>query len=156
MENNAIEIRSKNLQNFIGEIPPRLVCIGNIIILFIIAILFLVVRTVHYPYNIECNGVVRTYDNTPSSRGTATLYIPYKYLYLFEEPHKADITLEGAPDCAVEGTIMDIRKIPVKLKGGNYFVALVEIKSPLCIHGVINCTATVLIENKTLLELVFH
>lgn len=158
MENNEIEIRSKSLQNFIREIPPRLVRMGNFIILCIITALTLIVCTLHYPYDIECKGVVGTYMNTKGTqtKGIAYLNIPYKYSYLFEEKRIARLSFEGDLEHTYDYEIKDIRYTPIKIGGENYFTAITEVTFPHPMQGEINCSATILVENCTLWQSVFH
>lgn len=156
MDKDKIEIRSKSLQNFIREIPPRLVCTGNLIILAVMAALFVMVCTVHYPYNIECQGVVRSEKSLPATKVVAYLNIPYKYAYLFDEVRLVEVSLEGDPNHLYSCKIRDVSKSSRKIGGKNYFIGMTGVEIPYSIKGEINCSATILIENKTLWNLVFH
>ena len=89
MENiDNIELRSEKVRNVIGKVPPRLVSLGTIIITTIVLALAVAFYKIPYPISIEANGEV-------INQGTVQVFVPYKYLYLFDEPRTAHVSFEG-------------------------------------------------------------
>ena len=79
---------------------------------------------IRYPITIETQGKVTTDD-------TVEVLVPYKYLYLFDEPRTARITLEG-PDNDDAPIVCPITSHNDKLlivDGNHYFTAKTHIRS---------------------------
>ena len=70
----------------IGKVPPRLVSLGAVIITIIVLALAVAFYKIPYPISIEANGEV-------INQGTVQVFVPYKYLYLFDEPRTAHVSL---------------------------------------------------------------
>lgn len=87
-ESENIELRSEKVRHIIGQVPPALVRTGTLVITLVVIALAIAFYTIRYPITVEAQGRV-------ASNGSVELLIPYKYLYLFDEPHTARITLEG-------------------------------------------------------------
>lgn len=149
MGNDNIELRSYNVRCFIGRIPPRLIRVGNVIIFFVILALLIACHEIRYPINIESHGIV-TVDKK------LYLMVPYRYLYLFDEPRIARIDIEG-----VEGndtvTLHRQNDGLICRDEKNFFAAvapLIKIKG----HDAKpyqKVNAEILISNKTLWQLLF-
>ena len=82
MDNNKndidnIELRSEKVRHIIGQVPPALVRTGTMVITLVVITLALAFYTIRYPITIEAQGKV-------TSNGSVELFVPYKYLYLFE------------------------------------------------------------------------
>lgn len=86
MEN--IELRSEKTRRIIGEIPPRLVRTGTVILALVLLCLGIAVCTIHYPITIDSEGVVLN-DSTIKAD------VPYKYIHLMDEHRVANVTMEG-------------------------------------------------------------
>ena len=87
-ETDNIELRSEKVRHIIGQVPPALVRTGTMIITLVVIALAVAFYTIRYPITIEAQGKVTRNDSVE-------LLVPYKYLYLFDEPRTARISLEG-------------------------------------------------------------
>ena len=87
-ESDNIELRSEKVRNVIGKVPPRLVSLGTVVITIIVLALAVAFYKKPYPISIEANGEV-------INQRTVQVFVPYKYLYLFDEPRTAYISFEG-------------------------------------------------------------
>ena len=87
-ESDNIELRSEKVRNVIGKVPPRLVSLGTVIITIIVLALAVAFYKIPYPISIEVNGDV-------INQRTVQVFVPYKYLYLFDEPRTAHLSFEG-------------------------------------------------------------
>ena len=92
-ESDNIELRSEKVRNVIGKVPPRLVSLGTIIITIIVLALAVAFYKIPFPISIEANGEV-------INQRTVQVFVPYKYLYLFDEPRTAHVSFEGSPACS--------------------------------------------------------
>ena len=107
MDNNKndidnIELRSEKVRHIIGQVPPALVRTGTMV----------------NPITIEAQGKVTRSDSVE-------LLVPYKYLYLFDEPRMARITIEGQ-DNDVASIVCPVTSHNDKLlivDGNHYFAA---------------------------------
>ena len=115
MDNNKndidnIELRSEKVRHIIGQVPPALVRTGTMVITLVIIVLD--------PITIEAQGKVTRSDSVE-------LLVPYKYLYLFDEPRMARITIEGQ-DNDVASIVCPVTSHNDKLlivDGNHYFAA---------------------------------
>ena len=87
-ESDNIELRSEKVRNVIGKVPPRLVSLGTVVITIIVLALAVAFYKIPYPISIEANGEV-------INQRTVQVFVPYKYLYLFDEPRTAHVSFEG-------------------------------------------------------------
>lgn len=123
MDNNKndidnIELRSEKVRHIIGQVPPALVRIGTMVITLVVIALVIASYTIRYPITIEAQGKVMRNDSVE-------LLVPYKYLYLFDEPRMARITLEGQ-DNDVASIVCPVTSHNDKLlivDGNHYFAA---------------------------------
>ncbi|WP_224163822.1 hypothetical protein, partial [Prevotella lacticifex] len=83
-----IELRSEKVRHIIGQVPPALVRTGTMVITLVVIALAVAFYTIRYPITIEAQGKVMRNESVE-------LLVPYKYLYLFDEPRMARLTLEG-------------------------------------------------------------
>ena len=86
-ESDNIELRSEKVRNVIGKVPPRLVSLGTVIITIIVLALAVAFYKTPYPISIEANGEV-------INQRTIQVFVPYKYLYLFNEQRTAHVSFE--------------------------------------------------------------
>ena len=129
MDNNKndidnIELRSEKVRHIIGQVPPALVRTGTMVITLIVIALAVAFHTIRYPITIEAQGMVTRNDSVE-------LLVPYKYLYLFDEPRTACITLEGQDENTVPivcPVISHNDKLLV-VGGNHYFTAKTHIRS---------------------------
>ena len=119
-----IELRSEKVRHIIGQVPPALVRTGTIVITLVVIALAIAFYTIRYPITIDAQGKVMRNDSVE-------LLVPYKYLYLFDEPRTARITLEG-PDNDDAPIVCPITSHNDKLlivDGNHYFTAKTNIRS---------------------------
>ncbi|MDY0154345.1 MAG: hypothetical protein RBR72_07225, partial [Prevotella sp.] len=93
--NDNIELRSERVRKIIGKVPPRLISLGITIVTFFIAGMIWVVTTVHFPFTIECSGGIHYFEISPNTYYYANIEVPYKYLYMFHEHRRFNISFEG-------------------------------------------------------------
>ena len=119
-----IELRSEKERHIIGQVPPSLVRTGTMVITLVVIALAIAFYTIRYPITIEAQGKVITND-------TVELLIPYKYLYLFDEPRTARITLEGQDndDAPIVCSITNHNDKLLVVDGNHYFTAKTRIRS---------------------------
>ncbi len=86
MEN--IELRSEKTRRIIGEVPPRLVRTGTLILVLVLVCLAVAVCTIHYPITIEAEGVVL-------NDSVMRVDVPFRYIHLMDEHCEANVTMEG-------------------------------------------------------------
>lgn len=117
-ETDNIELRSEKVRRIIGQVPPALVRTGTMIITLVVIALASAFYTIRYPITIEAQGKVT--DN-----GSVELFVPYKYLHLFNEPRTVRVTLEGQDEDAapIEYPIISHSDRLSDIEGKHYFVA---------------------------------
>mgnify|MGYP006057966163 FL=1 len=93
-ETDNIELRSEKVRHIIGQVPPALVRMGSVVITLVVIALGIASYTIHYPITVEAQGKVMR-------NGSVELFVPYKYLYLFDEPRTARISVEGQDEDAM-------------------------------------------------------
>lgn len=145
-----IELRSEKVRHVIGQVPPALVRTGTMVITLVVIALVIASYTIRYPITIEARGNVT--DN-----GFVGLLVPYKYLYLFDEPRTALVTLEGQNEDApaVPCPIVSHNDELLVVGGGHYFVASAYPR-PLGTktqHSM-NVSARIVVSDKTLWQLI--
>ena len=69
-----------------------------------------------YPISIEANGEVVNHR-------TVQVFVPYKYLYLFNEPRTAHISFEGYDNISYQFDVTSHDTKLVHKEDGNYFIA---------------------------------
>lgn len=150
-ESDNIELRSEKVRNVIGKVPPRLVSLGTVIITIIVLALAVAFYKTPYPISIEANGEV-------INQRTIQVFVPYKYLYLFDEPRTAHVSFEGNDNASYH---CDIISHNAKLihSDGNYFMATATVstqrqKSPV-LQKYMKADVRIIVSNKTLWQQVF-
>ena len=156
MDNNKndidnIELRSEKVRHIIGQVPPALVRTGTMVITLVVIALAIAFYTIRYPITIEAQGKVTRSDSVE-------LLVPYKYLYLFDEPRTARLTLEGqAEDAApIVCPITSHNENLLIVDGNHYFTAKTYIRS----NGSnsqpgLNVSARIVVSDQTLWQQVF-
>ena len=156
MDNNKndmdnIELRSEKVRHIIGQVPPALVRTGTKVITLVVIALAIAFYTIRYPITIEAQGKVTSNDSVE-------LLVPYKYLYLFDEPRTARMTLEGQGD-NVAPIVCPITSHNDKLlvvDGNHYFTAKTHIRSNGSnAQQELKVSARIVISDKTLWQQVF-
>ena len=150
-ETDNIELRSEKVRHIIGQVPPALVRIGTMVITLVVIALVIASYTIRYPITIEAQGKVMRNDSVE-------LLVPYKYLYLFDEPRTARLTLEGqAEDAApIVCPITSHNENLLIVDGNHYFTAKTYIRS----NGSnsqpgLNVSARIVVSDQTLWQQVF-
>ena len=156
MDNNKndidnIELRSEKVRHIIGQVPPALVRTGTMVITLVVIALAIAFYTIRYPITIEAQGKVTRNDSVE-------LLVPYKYLYLFDEPRTARLTLEGqAEDAApIVCPITSHNENLLIVDGNHYFTAKTHIRS----NGSnsqpgLNVSVRIVVSDKTLWQQIF-
>lgn len=117
-EFDNIELRSEKVRHIIGIVPPRLVRMGTVVITLVVVFLAVAAYTIHYPISIEAQGEV-------GEKHTLIVRVPYKYLYLFNEPRGARVSFEGR-DSSEPPSVYPVSCHDnglLRMDGRNYFVA---------------------------------
>ena len=156
MDNNKkdidnIELRSEKVRHIIGQVPPALVRTGTMVISLVVIALAIAFYTIRYPITIEAQGKVTTND-------TVEVLVPYKYLYLFDEPRTARITLEGQDndDAPIVCSITSHSENLLIVDGNHYFTAKTYIRSNgISVQPGLNVSARIVVSDQTLWQQVF-
>ena len=119
-ESDNIELRSEKVRNVIGKVPPRLVSLGTIIITIIVLALAVAFYKIPYPISIEANGEVL-------NQRTVQVFVPYKYLHLFDEPRTAHVSFEGNDNASYNCNIISHNAKLIHREDGNYFMAIATV-----------------------------
>lgn len=112
-ESDNIELRSEKVRNVIGKVPPRLVSLGTVVITIIVLALAVAFYKIPYPISIEANGEV-------INQRTVQVFVPYKYLYLFDEPRTAHVSFEGNDNASYNCDITSHKARLIHREDGNY------------------------------------
>ncbi|MBN2943606.1 MAG: hypothetical protein JTJ18_16570, partial [Streptococcus sp.] len=115
-----IELRSEKVRNVIGKVPPRLVSLGTIVITIIVLALAVAFYKIPYPISIEANGEV-------INQRTVQVFVPYKYLYLFDKPRTAYVSFEGNDNASCNCNIISHNAKLIHREDGNYFMAIATV-----------------------------
>ena len=116
-ELDNIELRSEKVRNVISKVPPRLVSLGTVIITVIVLALAVAFYKIPYPISIETNGEVVNHR-------TVQVFVPYKCLYLFNEPRTAHISFEGYDNISYQFDVTSHCTKLVHKEDGNCFIAI--------------------------------
>ena len=152
MENQEkIELRSENLRNFIGQVPPLLTRIGTVIVALLFIGLCLAAYKIPYPFTVEAQGIVLKENSADEL--LIRLSIPYKNHNYFQKNLELNATLEGLDNVAIVGKIDSISEKIVTQNGENYFYAYSHLKKEIAaaynLQSNQKATATIVIDNKT-------
>ena len=111
-----MELRSENTRRFIGQIPPRIVRCGTLLITLVVVALCWAAYTLPYPLSIDASGQMQGAD-------TLSVRVAYRYLYLFDHPRQAEVRFEGGvlPPCRCTLSSVDATLRTVGRE--NYFEA---------------------------------
>ena len=156
MDNNKndidnIELRSEKVRHIIGQVPPSLVRTGTMVITLVVIALAVAFYTIRYPITIEAQGKVMRNDSIE-------LLVPYKYLYLFDEPRTARITLEGQDndDAPIVCSITNHNDKLLVVDGNHYFTAKTRIRSNGSnVQPGLKVSARIIVSEKTLWQQIF-
>ena len=147
-----IELRSEKVRNVIGKVPPRLVSLGTVLITVIVLALALAFYKIPYPISIEATGEV-------INQRTVQVFVPYKYLYLFDEPRTAHVSLEGNDDASYSCNVISHNAKLIHREEGNYFMAIATVstqgRNTPVLQKYMKADVRVIISNQTLWQQVF-
>ncbi len=150
-ETDNIELRSEKVRHIIGQVPPTLMRTGTMVITLVVIALAVAFYTIRYPITIEAQGKVTSNDSVE-------LLVPYKYLYLFDEPRMARLTLEGQDDDAapIVCPITNHSENLLIVDGNHYFTAKTYIRSNgSSVQPGLNVLARIVVSDKTLWQQIF-
>lgn len=151
-ESDNIELRSEKVRNVISKVPPRLVSLGTVIITIIVLALAVAFYKIPYPISIEATGEV-------INQRTVQVFVPYKYLYLFNEPKTAHVSFEGNDNASYNCDIISRNTKLIHREDGNYFMAI----ATMCTQGpntfvlqkYMKADVRIIVSDKTLWQQVF-
>lgn len=147
-----IELRSEKVRNVIGKVPPRLVSLGTVLITVIVLALALAFYKIPYPISIEATGEV-------INQRTVQVFVPYKYLYLFDEPRTAHVSFEGNDDASYSCNVINHNAKLIHREEGNYFMAIATVstqgRNTPVLQKYMKADVRVIISNQTLWQQVF-
>ena len=147
-----IELRSEKVRNVIGKVPPRLVSLGTVLITVIVLALALAFYKIPYPISIEATGEV-------INQRTVQVFVPYKYLYLFDEPRTAHVSFEGNDDASYSCNVISHNAKLIHGEEGNYFMAIATVstqgRNTPVLQKYMKADVRVIISNQTLWQQVF-
>ena len=151
-ESDNIELRSEKVRNVIGKVPPRLVSLGTIIITIIVLALAVAFYKIPYPISIEANGEVL-------NQRTVQVFVPYKYLHLFDESKSAHVSFEGNDNASCNCDITSHKARLIHREDGNYFMAIATVSTqgqntPI-LQKYMKADVRIIVSNKTLWQQVF-
>ena len=150
-ETDKIELRSEKVRHIIGQVPPALVRIGTMVITLVVIALAIASYTIRYPITIEAQGKVTRNDSVE-------LLVPYKCLYLFDEPRTARIIFEGQADdvTPIVCPVTSHNENLLIVDGNHYFTAKTHIRSNGSnVQLGLNVSARIVVSDKTLWQQVF-
>lgn len=153
MENkDNIELRSEKVRHIIGRIPPLLIRMGTAVVAIIMIAMSVAVYTVHYPITIEAKGEVVTLNTITQAR----VYIPYKYIGLFDEQRTADIKFEGYDKVYAMPVTLHTHKL-ISIDGVNYFETRIKLSEndlpDILIQHMQKVNVRILISDRTIWQL---
>ena len=149
-----IELRSEKVRNVIGKVPPRLVSLGTVTVIITVIVLALAVAfyKIPYPISIEANGEV-------INQRTVQVFVPYKHLYLFDEPRTAHVSFEGNDNASYNCDITSHKARLIHREDGNYFMAIATVstqgKNTPVLQKYMKADVRIIVSNKTLWQQVF-
>ena len=147
-----IELRSEKVRNVIGKVPPRLVSLGTVLITVIVLALALAFYKIPYPISIEATGEV-------INQRTVQVFVPYKYLYLFDEPRTAHVSFEGNDDASYSCNVISHNAKLIHREESNYFMAIATVstqgRNTPVLQKYMKADVRVIISNQTLWQQVF-
>ena len=150
-ETDNIELRSEKVRHIIGQVPPALVRIGTMVITLVVIALAVAFYIIRYPITTEAQGKV-------SNNDSIEILVPYKYLYLFDEPRMARITIEGQDEdtAPIMCPITSHSENLLIVDGNHYFTAKTYIRSNgTSVQPGLNVLARIVVSDKTLWQQVF-
>lgn len=147
-----IELRSEKVRNVIGKVPPRLVSLGTVLITVIVLALALAFYKIPYPISIEATGEV-------INQRTVQVFVPYKHLYLFDEPRTAHVSFEGNDDASYSCNVISHNAKLIHREEGNYFMAIATVstqgRNTPVLQKYMKADVRVIISNQMLWQQVF-
>ena len=150
-ETDNIELRSEKVRHIIGQVPPTLVRTSTMVITLVVIALAVAFYIIRYPITIEAQGKV-------SNNDSIEILVPYKYLYLFDEPCMARITIEGQDEdtAPIMCPITSHSENLLIVDGNHYFTAKTYIRSNgSSVQPGLNVSARIVVSDKTLWQQVF-
>ena len=150
-ESENIELRSEKVRNVIGKVPPRLVSLGTVVITIIVLALAVAFYKIPYPISIAANGEV-------INQRIVQVFVPYKYLYLFDEPRTAHVSFEGNDNASYNCNIISHNAKLIYREGGNYFMAIgvvIAYGKTIPVQRYQKANIRIVISDKTLWQYVF-
>lgn len=90
-EDKKIELRSENMRNIIGQVPPFIIRWGNVILCLILGCLVLSAILIPFPYKISS----KVYVKEVTGERQLTIYIPEETAYKLYREVPVSITLSA-------------------------------------------------------------
>ena len=86
------------------------------------------------------------------------VFVPYKYLYLFDEPRTAHVSFEGNDNASYNCNIISHNAKLIYREGGNYFMAIgvvIAYGKTIPVQRYQKANIRIVISDKTLWQYVF-
>ena len=100
----------------------------------------------------EANGEV-------INQRTVQVFVPYKYLYLFDEPRMAHVSFEGSNNASYNCDIIRHNAELIHREDGNYFMAIATMctqeQNVPVLQKYMKVDVRIIVSNKTLWQQVF-
>ena len=151
-ESDNIELRSEKVRHIIGDVPPKLVRLGTVVITIIVLALAVAFYKIPYPISIEATGEV-------VNQRTVQVFVPYKYLHLFDEPRTAHVSFEGYDNASYSCDIISHNAKLIHREDGNYFMAIATVNTQRqntpVLQKHMKADVRIIVSDKTLWQQVF-
>lgn len=119
-ESDNIELRSEKVRNLIGQIPPRIIRVGIMLITIIIFIILICAFFFEFEYTIKTTATIEHKNDIT----TIIVKIPANEILKVKQGQQVIISLDKIPNLYNEKIRTEIQTIPFKIeinKSGGYY-----------------------------------
>jgi hypothetical protein len=146
-----LELRSERVRNIIGQVPPKVVRYGTILVTFIITLLFLAAYFIPYPETLTIKGHITV---TPNQTYVQVL-VPYKYINSIQQGMEVIVTIESNANSKSQLIVSSIDRHIQNINGTHYFLVDIGIEnsnlnSTEHLQNGMNASASFLLSDKTI------
>jgi len=152
-----LELRSERVRNIIGQVPPKLVRYGTILVTFIIVLLFLAAYFIPYPETLTNKGHITV---TPNQTYVQVL-VPYKYINSIQQGMEVIVTIESNVNSKSQLIVSSIDRHIQNINGTHYFLVYIGIEnsnlnSTEHLQNGMNASASFLLSDKTIWQYIIR
>jgi hypothetical protein len=152
-----LELRSERVRNIIGQVPPKLVRYGTILVTFIIVLLFLSAYFIPYPETLTIKGHITV---TPNQTCVQVL-VPYKYINSIQQGMEVIVTIESNVNSKSQLIVSSIDRHIQNINGTHYFLVYIGIEnsnlnSTEHLQNGMNASASFLLSDKTIWQYIIR